>query len=166
MARRKLTEVAHRRIVEMVRAGNHLETAARAADVSPVTVAQWLKRGEDPRERNPRYREFARAVRKAEAEVEAEMVDLVRAAAPKSWQAAMAYLERKAPRRWAKGDDGDRSVPAAAAEIDLVTQALVDDAQRPRLLELVRTVLRCQPQPHNGDTDRDNSGGRTGPASG
>lgn len=82
------------KITNAIRAGNYREPAARMAGVSPTSLYAW----------QARYPEFAEAIQKAEAEAEGRMVAIVAAAAPKSWQAAAWWLERKQHERWMRRD--------------------------------------------------------------
>ncbi len=93
-AQSKYTPERAEGIVECLKIGNTRRAAALSNGVSEDTLARWLVR----------YAAFADAVKRAEAEAEAEMVKLVRAAAPDSWQAAAWYLERKQPRDWGRKD--------------------------------------------------------------
>ena len=59
-------------IVSFIRAGAFDHVAAEAADISARTFRDWMARGEarhPTRPATPRFRAFARAVRKAKAEV-------------------------------------------------------------------------------------------------
>jgi len=50
------------------------------------------------------YREFREAVKRAEAEAEAEGVAIINTAGRKEWQARAWLLERKAPYKWGRFD--------------------------------------------------------------
>jgi hypothetical protein len=78
-----------------VRAGNYRETAARFAGIGPATLHRWLG---DPRAPYVALRE---ALNMVEAEVEVEVVaNLVRLSRT-STSAAVFWLERRHPERWA-----------------------------------------------------------------
>lgn len=95
----KLNEEVARRIVDLVRVGNFLETASEAAGVERRTVSRWLKRGAE--EETGPFREFREAVEKAQAESESRDVALIAKAAKDDWQAAAWRLERKFPAKYA-----------------------------------------------------------------
>ena len=94
----KLTPETQERIVRAIRAGNYADAACRAAGVGQTTFYRWMQRGEAEAE-GP-FREFRDAVRQAEAEAEVFAVATVRKAMTESWQAAIAFLERRHPDRW------------------------------------------------------------------
>jgi Transposase len=94
----KLTPKAKERIIQSIRAGNHVEPACRAAGIAPSTFYSWLARGE--REPAGIYGAFCEELRLAEAEAEVHAVALLRRAMPDDWRAALAYLERRHPDRW------------------------------------------------------------------
>ena len=79
---RKLTKPRHAKIVETVRSGNHLSTAARAAGVRPRTLRKWLRRGQDDFEagRRSTFLDLYRDVDRAVAENEVEIVRAVKLA--------------------------------------------------------------------------------------
>lgn len=99
----KLDDLATARIVEILRAGGYVETAAAAAGVSRRAFYEWMERGVadgvDPV--NEPYRAFRRSVEQALAEGETINVALVATAARKDWRAAAWLLERSHPGRWA-----------------------------------------------------------------
>lgn len=110
----KLNYEVQEKIVQAIKAGNYIETAAAYAGISKSTLYDWLKRGEREKQRvakNPRYRirksekiyvDFSDAVEKALAEAEMRDVLLIGKAAEEQWQAAAWRLERKFPERWGR----------------------------------------------------------------
>lgn len=106
----KLDAERTERIVELIRAGNYSETAAKASGISPATFYSWLAEGRAAREKggklNARERsciEFLEAVEKSRGEAEARAVAIVtRAAMDGTWQAAAWYLERTQPDRYGR----------------------------------------------------------------
>ena len=97
---RTFTPETCRRIVEAVRQGNYLETAAAAAGISRETLRRWLNAGRaDPE--GP-YGEFATDIATAEAAAEEASVQVILEASQRTWQAAAWFLERKHPGRWAR----------------------------------------------------------------
>jgi len=87
-------------ICRYIRAGNDFSVAAGAGGISPVTLSRWLRRGK--KEKSGKYVKFVQAIKKAEGEAEVHAVAIIRQAMGKSWQAAMTWLERRHPERWAK----------------------------------------------------------------
>lgn len=102
--------------LEAVGEGNYLDTAAKLAGLSKVTVYEWLKRadtGEEP------YATFANSFKRAEARAEAHLVSLQRKAAeagPQYWAAAATQLERRHPDRWGKRSE-DGQAPKVVVQI-------------------------------------------------
>jgi len=98
--REALTPERQEKICQLLRDGNYISVACKIAGISHKTFTRWLKRGES--EKTGKYVKFVKAVKKAEAENEARAVTIIQQAMPKSWQAAMTFLERKYPQRWAR----------------------------------------------------------------
>ncbi len=94
----KLTPEVHERIVQAVKAGNYVQSACRFAGVSTSTYYRWLDRASE--EPGSAYARFRYGVEKAEAEAEVYAVAIIRKAMPGDWRAALAFLERRHPRRW------------------------------------------------------------------
>ena len=101
-----------------VRAGNHLDVAARAAGVHPNTFFSWLQRGEKEVEdyRTAKisgkshhkwselslYAKLFDVVDKAVAQFEAKCVDAISNAGKKDWRAMAWLLERRHKVRWSE----------------------------------------------------------------
>jgi len=122
----KLTPETHNKIIQALKAGNYLETAAQYANIDQATVHRWLNRGADETEPDPRYREFREAVQNARAEAEARNVALIQKAANEgTWQAAAWFLERTAHSRWGRKASLEVSGEGGGAIIvDVDAQAL------------------------------------------
>lgn len=145
------------RIIDAVRAGNYLETAAACAGLSKDTLYRWLKRG--ARAQGGAYRQFADDVAAALAVAEArdvatidraadgydvvrikETVEDGRVAAVETvrtrefaWQAAAWRLERKFPDRWGRRDQmrADVRTQGTVTHAGRVeTEVTVDDPDR------------------------------------
>jgi hypothetical protein len=103
-----LTPEVHDSIVKLIESGNYIEVACQACGISTPTYYNWLKRGEDGEEP---FLSFFNAVRDAEAIAETRMVETINEAATKNkdWKAAMEYLGRKKPDRWARKDRVEHS---------------------------------------------------------
>lgn len=76
----KLTPEVQRKIVHVVEMGGSLKMAANYAGVSHDAVYEWIRRGEghDHREPDERFIRFAKAVRKAEGDGDAKVLQSVR----------------------------------------------------------------------------------------
>jgi hypothetical protein len=102
----KYNKKRHEVIVKALRAGNYRGVAAKLAGLAPSTLHGWLSdANENP---DSLYWDLRCDVEQAEAEFEADMVEIVKDAAlsgkPNTWQAAMTILERKDPSRWGRSD--------------------------------------------------------------
>lgn len=96
----KLTPETQETILNAIRAGNYIETAAALAGISKETFYKWLRRG--ARAKTGKHRDFVDAVEKAQAEAEALDLQIIRQASKKHWQAAAWRLERRSPERWGR----------------------------------------------------------------
>ena len=102
----KFTPRRRSAIVRKMREGHFAKTAAETSGVSEQTLYVWLKKGEDP-DRYPEHAAFLEAYRKAEATAEERAIRAIQAAFPEDWRAAMTYLERRHPERWARRQNVD-----------------------------------------------------------
>ena len=110
--KKKISEEKIKQIVEAVRAGNFIETAAAFAGLSKQTLYNWLKEGmrerdrrengEEPNRTKDMYVKFSIDIEQAMAEAEMRDVEIITKAAEQQWQAAAWRLERKFPDRWGK----------------------------------------------------------------
>lgn len=98
------------RIVDLVAAGNYLESAAGAVGVGNATVQRWLAIGaewddveleEVPPDRRI-YREFRDAIANAREEARARFVRRIEKAGEKDWKALAWLLERTDPGRFSR----------------------------------------------------------------
>jgi transposase len=121
----KLTAQVQERIVGMIEAGSYAEPAARAAGISASTFYSWMERGE--LEEDGIFREFRDAIKRAEAETEVRAVKVVASAMPRSWQAAMTFLERKHPDRWGRRSRAEPSEQPATNQQPYDFSKLTDD---------------------------------------
>jgi transposase len=96
----KLTPEIQQKIVDALRMGNYVETAAAYAGIHKSTLYEWLKRGARSYDENDKFRKFADAVEIAMAEAEMRDVAVIAKASKDNWQAAAWRLERKYPGRW------------------------------------------------------------------
>jgi len=143
----KLHEETHNAIVQAVRAGNYLETAASYAGISKDTLYTWLKKGRAAT-KGP-YREFVEAVDQAIASSEVRDLTLIGKAAEEQWQAAAWRLERRYPDRYGRRTRVDGDVNVNVQHV-LDVSTLTDD----ELEELKRLLTKAQPQQEIGHTER------------
>lgn len=95
---RELDDDTHEAIVEALRQGNFLETAAALAGCTTAQVRRWLREGADPQSDCHR---FAMDVAKAMASAESTALSYLReAAAAGDLKAVTWFLERRFPERW------------------------------------------------------------------
>src|SRR6266487_6015599 len=89
-------------IIDTVKAGNYVETAAAYAGVNKSTVYDWIKRG--ARNESKELHEFSNALYSADAEAEIRDIQTIENASKTQWQAAAWRRERRAPQRWGRKD--------------------------------------------------------------
>jgi len=97
----KLTPELQKNLIKYIQAGSYVVVACKAVGISEVTFYDWIKRGEAGEEL---YLKFLKSIKKAIAKTEIKNIAIVQVAAGKNWQAAMTWLERKYPQRWARRD--------------------------------------------------------------
>jgi transposase len=89
-------------IIDVVRAGNYIETAANFAGVSVSTVRAWITSG--ARGESEELADFSAAIYKADSEAEIRDIQTIGEASKTQWQAAAWRRERRAPQRWGRRD--------------------------------------------------------------
>lgn len=124
----KLTADIQNKIIEAIRAGAYVETAAAYAGINKTTFYDWLKKG--ARGEAPAFVEFSNAVQKALASSEMRDIVTITKAAESQWQAAAWRLERKHPNRWGRrqhvelsGSDGGPVSLMVSSWSDLIKKA-------------------------------------------
>lgn len=136
----KLTQELQDKIVDVIRAGNYIETAASFAGLSKNTLYDWMKRGARERERidntgkkmlkkEQPFVEFSDAIEKALAEAEMRDVLRIGEASKSDWKAAAWRLERKFPQRWGKKfqqieNDDERRMKLLLMELEIAKKKL------------------------------------------
>lgn len=105
----ELTDEIQKKIVDAIKMGNYIETAASYAGVHKSTLYDWMKRGARYEEGKSDpgdiiFANFSDAIERAMTEAEMRDVLLIGNAAKKNWQAAAWRLERKFPDKWGRKD--------------------------------------------------------------
>ena len=101
----KLTLELQTQIIKAIQAGNYDYVACEYVGIHKSTFYRWMARGE--KGRKGIYKEFSDSIKKANASSEIWAVAFVRSAMANDWRAAMTYLERKFPDRWARKEKLD-----------------------------------------------------------
>src|SRR5580658_5839288 len=96
----KLTPDIQEKILTVIKLGAYRTAACDFAGISPETLRNWMRRGENEGE-GP-YVEFAAAIKQAEASACLKALGTIRTAMESQWQAAAWFLERKRPKEWGK----------------------------------------------------------------
>ncbi|MFO7948118.1 MAG: hypothetical protein R6V19_15035 [Armatimonadota bacterium] len=95
----KLTAKLQDEICGHLASGCYAVTACELAGISESTFYNWLERGRDGEDP---FLEFLESVKKAEAQAEVKALTIIQNAMADDWKAAMTWLERKFPDRWAR----------------------------------------------------------------
>lgn len=98
----KLTHELADHLVALLRAGNYVAVAVRAAGISRALFYQWLDRGASDAPEDAVYADLRERVEEAKAHAEARHVASIAKAASENWQAAAWLLERMYPDRWGR----------------------------------------------------------------
>jgi len=152
-------------IVERIRSGIPIETAALSTGVSSSTYYRWMALGEDRwsdgklHRARPQFREFREAATRARAEAESMNVALVLKGASADWRAAAWYLERSHPERWRRRDtiynagpaDGDPEIPEQRVVHGVDPGAAGKLGELLDLVEGAARRSREEPRPEGGD---------------
>jgi hypothetical protein len=88
------------KICDALRRGWYIETAAAYADISKVTLYEWMKKGN--KEKSGPYAEFLKKIEIAAEQGEGKLCEQIESAADSDWRAAAWMLERKNAKRWGK----------------------------------------------------------------
>ena len=102
--RSKFTEETQQKIISAIRLGMTYERAALAAGIAVSTFYKWKKEAEE--QKWGQKKEFLDALKKAEAEGEAMLLQRIQKEAKNgTWQAAAWILERRHRERWGRNLD-------------------------------------------------------------
>lgn len=151
----KLNRELLKRISDIVRAGNYIETASAHAGIDKSTLYRWLKRGareEERLQKNPKskmkasesiYVDFCNSIKKAIAESEMRDLLIIGKASEQDWKASAWRLERRFPERWSKKERLDANVKSEHTErTEVFIEQQIDTD--PETVELVRQLWRRQ----------------------
>ncbi len=139
----KWTPQLQQKLVNLIKAGNYAEVAARACGIHKDTFYKWLLRGgqgEEP------FKSLSDAVEIAAAEAEALDVFNMAKHSNKHWQAAAWRLERKNPKKWGRKDaleltgDEDKPIAVRSAKVDMTKLS----AEERALLMKLRDKMRVE----------------------
>lgn len=152
----RLTGAVEERIVQVVRGGGYLKTAAQFAGVHRETIRRWRKKGETDLQRSNEspYAAFARALARAEAQAEATRVRRILAAGENDWRANAWFLERRYPQRWGAHPKVNSAVEADAQ----IPRSLVLDPRVAELADALLTSLPAMDRPAIADPGVDGEG--------
>lgn len=89
----KFTKARKDRIIQAIKAGCTYELASDYAGITRKTLWEWLKKGEDPK--NRAYVTFSNEIKKAEAEGAMVHLGNIEKAAQKDWKASAWMMERR-----------------------------------------------------------------------
>src|SRR5210317_392730 len=130
----KFTKDRKERIVQAIQAGCTYEMAADYAGITRSTLWNWLKKGEDPKEKT--YCTFLDQVKKAE--VEGAMVHLgtIAQASQKDWKASAWMLER----RHGYSRDGIQRKEEPVVELPTNTLELLRD----QAVDLKKSMMKAE----------------------
>lgn len=116
----KRTPEREAKLLEAIRAGNYMETAAHYAGIGVSTLHEW----------RDKYADFAEAIEKARAEAETRNVVLIQSAAKTNWQAAAWWLERSFPDKYGRRtrvEHGGEVTIHEQSDFDKEIAALMDE---------------------------------------
>jgi transposase len=153
----KLTPDIQVKIVDALKMGNYIETAAALAGINKTSIYEWLKRGARELERvenNPNARirkeeepfvKFSNAVQKAQAESEQRDLLIIAKAGQTDWKASAWRLERKYPQRWGRKERLDFEAKVTQENINreetIIEQRIFSD---PASVDLLKQLYRRQ----------------------
>jgi len=91
------TEARVKVIIKLITDGNTRVCAAKSAGISPALLYEWIAAG---RKGDPAFVDFVERLDKADGDAESTAVAELRLGMMKSWQAAIAWLDRRRPQHW------------------------------------------------------------------
>lgn len=119
----KLTAKVRHAILNSLRRGNYLSTAADVAGIPIHTLREGLARGE--REKSGRYYDFLVAMRQVLGQVEDNLVGVFQAGAENDPTIAKEFLARRWAQRWgAKANGAADATPGLIVPIQIIFRTL------------------------------------------
>lgn len=112
-------------IVKLVREGASRAAAAAGAGIDESTLYDWVKR----------FPEFSQCIKKAHAEAEMKMVEVITSAAKDHWQAAAWWLERRHPKAWGRPQQPRVGSANSEVSVSVVYEKYVGAVRAPLGLE-------------------------------
>lgn len=116
----KLTPEVKQRLVDAVKAGNHITRACEYAGINKVTYYRWKARASTSK--SGEYFDLLQELEEAESEAQVRMVAQWQSQIPNDWRAAREFLARRFPDEWSSLEkreiSGDSENPIVI-EIDL-----------------------------------------------
>lgn len=145
----KFSEEKARKVIQYLKTGCHVETAAAAVGVSRETLYYWMRRGAEGREP---YKDFSEAVDIAYARAEMGLLAIIDKAAVKNWTAAAWKLERRYPERWRDRSRDPPDNDKRALDVAQIMQVIVNAyGVDPRALTGLKRLLPADPEPKPED---------------
>jgi hypothetical protein len=96
-APQRFTKETQAKICKYLMAGCYRRIAANLSNVGRNTIREWEKKGE---EGDAKFKDFAGAIKEAEAFPSFLACQTIMQAMQKDWRAAAWYLERRSPKEW------------------------------------------------------------------
>lgn len=139
-----------KRLVEALKAGNYIDHACAYAGISRTAYYDWLRRGQEERERIemgevPRaseagFLEIVQQVEEARALAVVRNVQVIQNAAKAgTWQAAAWWLERTLPGQYGRRVATELSGPGGGP-VDVAVDVLTPEALDARIAELIGEI--------------------------
>lgn len=124
----KLTPELQTKICDIIAQGNYISTACLACGISERAYFSWMSKGEKGNGSSEGiYKQFVRAVKKAEAQAQSELVGTIKKASKTTWQASAWLLERKQPGMW-----GQRPIEHKLIG-DIIVRTLIPRPEHPEI---------------------------------
>jgi len=150
----KLTAKIRHSILDSLRRGNYLTTAADVAGISISALREGLARGE--REKSGPYRDFLVAVRQVSGIVEDNLVGVFQGGAENDPTIAKEFLARRWPQRWGAKVNGGEQTVGPIVPIQIIFRTLPPgydpvEADKAAALEAEGGVVEAETAPaHSG----------------
>ena len=144
----KLTPVVQKKLLNAIKAGNYITVSARYAGIHPNTFHRWMKRGREAQ--SGAYRKFFEAVKEAETYAEVRAVAIIQQQMEDNWRAAVAYLERKFPKRWSPREKRESSSGADTKPAGKRYEHQYDESQLAQVVRVLHEIGAIELPPEDG----------------